>query len=143
MYRNILIATDGSDRAAKAARHGVALAQSLNAKVTIVTVTQPYHWFVQNMISDTQIAYTQARNQAALATLDAAYEAANSAGVEVEIVHIEGESPYKAIIDTAKAKNCDLIVMGSHGRGGISAVILGSETTKVLTHSSIPVLVCG
>ena len=56
-------------------------------------------------------------------------------------MHVENEHPYKAIIDTANAKACDLILMASHGRRGISAIVLGSETVKVLTHSTIPVLV--
>ena len=59
-----------------------------------------------------------------------------------ETVHVEGQMPYLGIIDTANAKHCDLIVMASHGRKGVSAFVLGSETVKVLTHSRIPVLVC-
>ena len=68
-------------------------------------------------------------------------EAAAAAGVACEVVHVEHEHPYEAIIDVAKTKGCDLIVMASHGRRGISAMVLGSETLKVLTHSTIPVLV--
>ena len=66
---------------------------------------------------------------------------ANSAGVPCETLHVEHEHPYQAIIDTAASKGCDLILMASHGRRGIAAVVLGSETVKVLTHSKIPVLV--
>ena len=68
-------------------------------------------------------------------------EAADAAGVSCEVVQVEQEHPYKAIIDVANSKACDLIVMASHGRRGISAIVLGSETLKVLTHSTIPVLV--
>jgi nucleotide-binding universal stress UspA family protein len=68
--------------------------------------------------------------------------AANSAGVPYNGVHVIEDQPYQAIIDTAKAQGCDLIFMASHGRKGVSALVLGSETTKVLTHSSIPTLVC-
>ena len=68
-------------------------------------------------------------------------EAANTAGVGCEVVHVEHEHPYRAIIDVANTRACDLIVMASHGRRGISAIVLGSETLKVLTHSAIPVLV--
>jgi nucleotide-binding universal stress UspA family protein len=64
-----------------------------------------------------------------------------SAGVACEAVHVEHEHPYRAIIDTAASKGCDLIVMASHGRHGITAIVLGSETVKALTHSKIPVLV--
>lgn len=142
MYENILIATDGSDQAVKAASHDASLARAVNAKVTVVTVTQPYHWFVPNMVSEAVVAYTQGQNQAAASALEAVAELARAAGLATETVHAEAEQPFRAIIDTAKAKDCDLIVMGSHGRGGISAIILGSETTKVLSHSAIPVLVC-
>ena len=68
-------------------------------------------------------------------------DVAKAAGVACETVRVEGNQPYKSIIDTAKSKSCDLIVMASHGRGGVSAVVLGSETLKVLTHSKVPVQV--
>ena len=71
-------------------------------------------------------------------TLGAAAEAAKAAGVACEAIQVEGEHPYQAIIDTATSKGCDLIVMASHGRRGIAALLLGSETVKVLTHSKIP-----
>ena len=74
-------------------------------------------------------------------TLGAVADAARAAGVAYETVSVEHEHPHQAIIDTAKSKGCDLVVMASHGRHGISAVVLGSETVKVLTHSKIPVLV--
>jgi hypothetical protein len=74
-------------------------------------------------------------------TLGAVAYTAQAVGVECETVHVEHEHPYRAIIDTAESKGCDLIIMASHGRHGISAIILGSETVKVLTHSKIPVLV--
>ena len=64
-----------------------------------------------------------------------------SAGVECQTLHTEHEQVYQAIIEAAEARRCDLIVMASHGRRGVSAVVLGSETVKVLTHSKIPVLV--
>ena len=73
--------------------------------------------------------------------LDTVPAAAKSAGVDCETLHIEHEHVYQAIIDAAAARKCDLIVMASHGRRGVSAVVLGSETVKVLTHSKIPVLV--
>ena len=142
MYTNILIATDGSDRAGNAARHEVSLAKSTGTKITALNVSQPYHWFAPNMVPDAQAAYAQEQNQAATVALSVIADLAKSVGVAVETMHVEGEHPSGVIIDTAKAKNCDLIVMGSHGRRGISAVILDSETAKVLTHSTIPVLVC-
>jgi nucleotide-binding universal stress UspA family protein len=93
------------------------------------------------MLEDTPAQYKVRMQQHAEKTLGAVAHAARSAGVACEIFHVEHEHPYRAIIDTAGSKGCDLIVMASHGRHGISAVILGSETVKVLTHSKIPVLV--
>ncbi len=141
MYKNILIATDGSDLAASAVKHGVSLAKSLAAKVIAVNVSEPFHWFDPNMLEGAEAAYVQGTNQAAAKALAAVTDAAKAAGVACETVHVEKDLPYKAIIDVAKAKKCDLIVMASHGRRGVSAVVLGSETIKVLTHSKIPVLV--
>jgi nucleotide-binding universal stress UspA family protein len=68
-------------------------------------------------------------------------DAAKAAGLACDTVHAIDNHPHRAIIETAKSKECDLIAMASHGRRGVSAIVLGSETTKVLTHTSIPVLV--
>ena len=73
--------------------------------------------------------------------LKAAKDAATAAGVACEVVQVEHEHPYETVIDTARKRGCDAIVMASHGRRGVSAVVLGSETVKVLTHSNIPVVV--
>jgi nucleotide-binding universal stress UspA family protein len=74
-------------------------------------------------------------------TLGAIASTAKAAGVACETVQVEHEHPYQAIIDTAQSRGCDLIVMASHGRRGVSAIVLGSETVKMLTHSKILVLV--
>jgi len=142
MYKNILIATDGSDLAMNAVRNGVALAKAVGARVTAVTVSEPFRWFGPGLDARAGAVVREGASQAAAAALDAVVDAAKVAGIACEKVHVEEEVPYKGISDTATAKNCDLIVMASHGRRGISAVILGSETVKVLTHSKIPVLVC-
>jgi nucleotide-binding universal stress UspA family protein len=143
MYTNILIPTDGSELAWKAVRHGIALAQRIGAKVTALTVSPPFHTFTTDtqMIEDTPAQYQTRVRDHAEKTLGAVADAAQTAGVNCEIVHLEHEHPYRAIIDTADAKACHLIVMASHGRQGISAIVLGSETLKVLTHCKIPVLV--
>jgi nucleotide-binding universal stress UspA family protein len=143
MYRNILIATDGSELAEKAVDHGVAMAEAINAKVTVVTVTEPIHVLAvePRMVADTREKYEQHVTAYATEYLAAAKQAASIAGVTCDTVHVECPHPYQGIIDTATKKGCDLIVMASHGRRGISAVVLGSETVKVLTHSAIPVLV--
>ncbi|MGH7222872.1 MAG: universal stress protein [Gemmataceae bacterium] len=142
MYRNILISTDGSDLATAAARQGIALAKSLGAKVTALKVTEPFYWYDGNVPADVQPGIVHAAREEAKATLAALAGAAKSAGVACETVHVEKGPPYVSIIETAQAKNCDLIVMGSHGRGEVKALFLGSHTLKVLTHSKIPVLVC-
>ena len=143
MHRHILIPTDGSDLSQNAIEYGMALAKSVNAKVTVLTVSVPFQTFVveTGMISDTPEDYRKRTVTLAANYLNAAKEAALAAGVVCETVHIEHDQPYLAIIETAAQKSCDLIVMASHGRRGISAVLLGSETVKVLTHSTIPVLV--
>jgi nucleotide-binding universal stress UspA family protein len=143
MYKHILIPTDGSELSQKAIDYGTALAKSVNAKVTVLTVSTPFHAFAvePGLIIDTPERYQ--KRIAALATkyLNVAKEAAQAAGVSCETMHVEHDQPYLAIIETAARKSCDLIVMASHGRRGISAIVLGSETVKVLTHSTIPVLV--
>jgi nucleotide-binding universal stress UspA family protein len=143
MYTNILIPTDGSELAGKAVQHGIALAKRIGAKVTVLTVLPPFHVFTTDpqMIEDTPALYKARMQEHAEEILGTVARAAQAAGVACEMVHVEHEHPYQAIIDTAVSKGCDLIVMASHGRHGISAIILGSETLKVLTHSKIPVLV--
>ena len=142
MYKNILLATDGSNLAAEAAKHGIALAKSLGAKVTAVTVTEPFYFYDVNIPPDLQPNYVQAAQKQAKTVLGAVADMAKAAGVACETVHVEKGPPYLSIIETAQAKKCDLIVMGSHGRSGLQALVLGSHTLKVLTHSKIPVLVC-
>ena len=143
MYRNILIPTDGSELAGKAVEHGIVLAKRIGASTTALTVLPPFHMFTTDaqMLEDTPAQYKTRMQAHAEKTLSSVAQAAQAAGVTCEIVHVEHEHPYRAIIDTAGSKGCDLIVMASHGRHGISALVLGSETVKVLTHSKLPVLV--
>ena len=143
MYSNILIATDGTELAGKAVAHGVALARRIDAMVTVLTVVRPFQTFTTDtqMIEDTPAHYQLRMSEYAGKTLRAAAQAARTAGVVCETMQVEHEHPYRAIIDAADAKGCDLVVMASHGRHGLSALVLGSETIKVLTHCTIPVLV--
>jgi nucleotide-binding universal stress UspA family protein len=143
MYKHILIPTDGSELSRSAIEHGVALAKSVNAEVTALMVTVPFHIFSikPGMVTDTPERYEKHAAELAAKDLDVAKEAAKKAGISCDTVRVEHEHPYRAIIDAAEQKVCDLIVMASHGRRGISAVVLGSETVKVLTHSAVPVLV--
>jgi nucleotide-binding universal stress UspA family protein len=119
------------------------LVKRIGAKTTVLTVLPPFHTFTTDtqMIEDTPAQYKARMQKQAEKVLGAVTHAAQAAGVACEAVQVEHEHPYRAIIDTAGSKACDLIVMASHGRHGISAIVLGSETVKVLTHCKIPVLV--
>ena len=143
MYRHILLPTDGSELSQNAVDYGMALAKSVNAKVTVLTVSTPFHVFAvePGMVTDTPEQYGKRIATLTAKYLNVAKEAALAAGVSCETMHVEHDQPYLAIIDAATRKSCDLIVMASHGRRGISAIVLGSEAVKVLTHSTIPVLV--
>lgn len=143
MYKNILIPTDGSQLSAKAIQDGIAMAKEMGARITLLTTWAPFHTFTFDtaMLEDTMPQYKGEMMERTGKTLAAAVNMAKAAGVACDTVQIEHEHPYQAIIDTAKSKGCDLVVMASHGRRGVSALVLGSETVKVLTHSKIPVLV--
>ena len=148
MYTHILLPVDGSETSFGAARHGIALARALHAKVTVIIVTTP--WTTQFarelavvvpevIVPETE--YELKAKAAAGAILRSVADHAQYAGVECATLHCHHRDPYQAIINVAANQQCDLIVMGSHGRRGIAGLLLGSETVKVLTHSSLPVLV--
>jgi nucleotide-binding universal stress UspA family protein len=143
LFQNILVPTDGSDLAAKAVEQGILFAKEIGAKITAMTVTEPFHLLsaTPSQLEYTPIEYKKHAEAHAEKVLRIASDAAKAVGVACEMLHVEHEHVYQAIIDAASARKCDLIVMASHGRRGISAVVLGSETVKVLTHSKIPVLV--
>lgn len=144
MYKHILIPTDGSPLSENAVRQGLTLAKTLAAKVTVLTVVPPFHVFATEtmMVTDTRDQYDKDIARMAERRLAWPREAAKVAGVVCEGVSEVAEHPWAAIVETAATRGCDLIVMASHGRKGVSALLLGSETTKVLTHSQIPTLVC-
>jgi nucleotide-binding universal stress UspA family protein len=143
MYKKILIPTDGSELAVKAAEDGVRLAKEIGADILAVTVTEPFHLLsvAPSQIEYTRSEYSKHAEAYAEKVLGAVAATAKRAGVACETLHVEHEHVYLAIIEAAVSRGCDLIAMASHGRHGISAVVLGSETVKVLTHSKIPVLV--
>ena len=144
MFEHILIATDGSEIAAKAVSGGLKLAKDLAARVVAMTASEPWSAFVNaetiaiNFPAD---AYEKATKEEAAKILGEVRAEARTIGVECETLHITN-FPAEAIIETAKANACDLIVMGSHGRRGIARLVLGSQATKVVTLSAVPVLVC-
>ena len=143
MFKNILVATDGSDLAAKAVEQGILFAKEVGAKITALTVTEPSNVLslAPGELEYIPIEYKKYAEVYAEQVLGIVSAKAQSAGVACETLHSEHEQVYQAIIDAASARRCDLIVMASHGRCGVSAVVLGSQTVKVLTHSKIPVLV--
>jgi nucleotide-binding universal stress UspA family protein len=143
MFKHVLIPTDGSDLSRKALLYGVQLAKESHAKVTALTVRPPYVIGSMDMIGvvGSQDEFEAETQRYADYALTQARMAAEAAGVPIETVQDVGDQPFRAIIDCAKAHSCDLIVMASHGRRGVSALLLGSETVKVLTHSTVPVLV--
>ncbi|MBU2581887.1 MAG: universal stress protein [Alphaproteobacteria bacterium] len=142
MYSHILIATDGSEFANTAVPHGIELAKLMGAEVTALTVRPHLDDFVaEGVVISVSDAERKAFKEEVEHHLDFVRTKAKEAGVKLEPVQVESGEPWKAIVEAAEERNCDLIVMASHGRRGLSALIFGSETYDVLTHSSIPVLV--
>jgi|SRR5215475_9436922 len=148
MYANILMSTDGSDVARKGVKHGIALVKALNAKATVITVTEPLEvdygsghaggWIPSQEEFD---RFDAACKESAAKVLDEARALAKQVGISVELLHIPNAYPAAAIIETAKSRGCDLIVMASHGRRGLKKLFLGSQTSEVLAAGSVPVLV--
>ncbi|MGO9420996.1 universal stress protein [Roseiarcus sp.] len=143
MFQHILIPTDGTDLSRKAVLYGVQLAKESKARVTALTITEPYRVASMDavLVSIGEDEYEEESQRVAEQALEQVKMAAEAAGVPCDTLREVHDQPYRAIIDAAHAKDCDLIVMASHGRRGMSALLLGSETVKVLTHSTIPVLV--
>jgi nucleotide-binding universal stress UspA family protein len=148
MYRHILIPTDGSELAEHAVTNGLLLAKSVGAKVTVIIVEDPFDWLSvpetrasQRQALDALAQHNEQVKKHAASVLGRAADAAKHAGVPCDTMQVENARPYQAIVAAASDRGCDLIAMASHGRGGLSAVVLGSVTTKVLTHTKTPVLV--
>jgi Universal stress protein UspA and related nucleotide-binding proteins len=146
MFKHMLLPSDGSEASGHAAEVAIELAQRLGARISALHVMQPQNLVVPDMTGGYTYLmpdelYEQAVTTQAKRILDGISGLARKANVPCETVSITGGSPWQAIIDTARERGCDAVVMASHGRTGISAVLLGSETTKVLTHCKVPVLV--
>jgi len=148
MYTNILLSTDGSDVARKGVKDGIDLAKALAAKVTVISVTEPLPvdygsghaggWIPTQQEFD---LFDAACRERAGKVLDEARAMAEQAGISAELLHVPNAHPATTIIETAKSRGCDLIVMGSHGRRGLKKLFLGSQTSEVLADGSVPVLV--
>ena len=144
MYKHLLIATDGSELSKRAVDQGLALAKALIAKATAVSVTEPWASVAYGeMVYGFPIEeYEKNVAENAAAILSDVSEVASKAGVACDIVHIKDQYPAEGIIAAAKGRGCDLIVMASHGRRGLSRFMLGSQANRVVTLSTIPVLIC-
>ena len=142
MYQRILFPTDGSDITPKALQSAIGMAKLTGASLYALAVKEPFPY---SAISEMQPVPPQeffdAQERVAAARVKAVTDAAAAAGLACQGHTVEALHPWEAILEHAKAQNCDLIVMASHGRRGMSALLLGSETQKVLTHSTLPVLV--
>ncbi len=138
MYRTILVPTDGTELSARAIAHAGGLAKAVSAKVVLFHAAHFYQ--TPALYGGTDRPEEEAEADARK-LLDAAANNASLAGVAVDKQFVISDFPSEAVIEAAAKSNCDLIVMASHGRRGMSAVLLGSETQKVLTHSKVPVLV--
>jgi nucleotide-binding universal stress UspA family protein len=143
MFKHLLVPTDGSALSEAAIQMTITLAVESGAKITGLHVIPEFHVLAYGteMIADNEDRIIQTARQRADDYLGIVKKAAAQAGVECNTVSTSRAHPYEAIISVAAEQNCDLIVMASHGRSGMRALLLGSETQKVLTHSQIPVLV--
>jgi nucleotide-binding universal stress UspA family protein len=146
MFTNILIPTDGSGLSTQASQRAIEMAKAFKAKVTAVLVSPTFkqltdEGFVGPSLSVNKREWEKGVAARAQRVLDAVAAAAKAAGIKCETLHVYRDSPHQAIVDSAKKNGCDLIVMGSHGYGGFKQFVLGSETSRVLSHSKIPVLV--
>ena len=146
MFKNIMVPTDGSKLSMKAVDMAIELSKTTGAALTVLTVIPPYPmtpagdgYVLEPMSGD---AWDKVMKDRADKILAAAAKRAKAKALAVQLMAVRNGLPYDGIIASAKKRKCDLIIMASHGRRGLSALLLGSETTKVLTHSNIPVLVC-
>ena len=141
MFTRILVPTDGSDITGKAVSTALGLAKSSGGQLFAISVKEPFPY---SAISEMQPVPPQefydAQERIAAARVKAVVDAARAAGVPCSGHTVEALHPWEAILDHAKAQQCDLIVMASHGRRGVAALLLGSETQRVLIHSTLPVL---
>jgi nucleotide-binding universal stress UspA family protein len=143
MFTHILLPTDGSDLSRAAIQKAVRLAQALRARITGISVVPEQQYYLYQTDITVQVKEETARQHRREATrrLAVIEKEAQQAGVPCETISESGDHPYEVIVAAAAKRGCDLIVMASHGRRGVTGFLIGSETQKVLTHSRIPVLV--
>ena len=142
MYKRILVPTDGSEITAKAVETAVTMARAFGATLLTLAVKEPFPYSaITEMQPIPPQEFFDAQERIAVKHIDQVKATCAAAGVECHAATVEAAHPWEAIIDFGKDQGADLIVMASHGRRGVAALLLGSETQKVLTHSTVPVLV--
>lgn len=143
MYKHILIPTDGSELSKKAIEEGVKFAKDIGAEVTGFIATPNFHLISMDptMVTDTSSEFRRESAAQAAQALEAVKRSSEAAGVPCTIDSVVDDAPAEAIVEAASRNQCDLIVMASHGRAGVSAMLMGSQTAKVISQSPIPVLV--
>jgi nucleotide-binding universal stress UspA family protein len=145
MFKHILLPTDGSPLSDKGVRRGIAFAKRIKARATTIHVVPEFRALADETLLPSSAELRQRFLQEARARgqriVDKVAKRAKAAGVRCKTIVVPGGLPYEQIIAAARKQKCDLIVMASHGRRGLSSLLLGSETAKVLTHSKVPVLV--
>lgn len=146
MYKHILLPYDGSELSDKALGEGIGLAKGAHGKITLMYVVTPHHLMVGGGravpgLKRLEEEYAANIRAEAAAMLEAARKRADAAGVSCDTLMEDGASPHQLIVDASTRLKCDVIVMASHGRRGLEGMLLGSQTVKVLTHTTTPVLV--
>jgi nucleotide-binding universal stress UspA family protein len=147
MFKHILLPTDGSSLSEKGVKRGILFAKRIKARVTTIHVVPEFRSLADEALLPTSSAanlrerFIQEAQKRGERIVERVAKWAKASGVRCKCIIVPRGLPYEHIIDTARREKCDLIFMSSHGRRGLSSVLLGSETAKVLTHSKIPVLV--
>jgi nucleotide-binding universal stress UspA family protein len=145
MYKNLLVCTDGSKLSDKAVAHAIGLAQAVGAGITAFYAAPDYPLpaYADGVVYEpvSRKEYAKLASADAEKVLGAVTAKAEAAGIACKTTYAIAAAPWEAILNAAKKQKCDAIVMASHGRRGVSALLLGSETQKVLTHSKLPVIV--
>ena len=142
MFKRILVPTDGSDITAKAVDTSIALAKSVGAKLYTISVKEPFPYSaISEMQPTPPQEFYDAQERIAQQRIQEVLEACRNAGIDCDAHTLEALHPWEAIIEHAQRNDCDLVVMASHGRRGVTALLLGSETQKVLTHCKVPILI--
>jgi nucleotide-binding universal stress UspA family protein len=143
MFKHILLPTDGSPVSIAGVEKGIELAAALQAKVTVLVVIEQFHVLTLNptQLESSRKDYEGVATRHATEALEAAKAKAEAAGVTFATKLLHGDHPHEVIVEAAKSEGCDLIAMASHGRRGVSLMVLGSQTSRVLAHATVPVLV--